>query len=133
MQDSTRPRRTTHFDPHIPSAPSRLAHHNYFDALSFNNFPKNLSHPTLFSSPFSLDLNNFDSSPVPVQPSVTPPASRVNCLSRTSLLPSRAISYPTPYLTPLWASPLSCTPTGTPSSPLLLSLFTTLPFLPRLS
>jgi hypothetical protein len=61
-QDSTRPQPkhtpNRSLNP-IPDS-SRFAHPNPFHALAYDHFPPDPSHPTLFPSPFSLDLSQLD-------------------------------------------------------------------------
>ena len=71
-QDRTRPQpkpKTLNLTPD----PSRFAHPNPFQALSYDPFPPDPSHPSLFPSPFSLDLSHLDPPPAPVKP---PPPSQ---------------------------------------------------------
>jgi hypothetical protein len=50
-QDSTRPHHTSPFHPHLPTTPSRFAHPNPFQALSYEPFPPDPSHTPYVSFP----------------------------------------------------------------------------------
>ena len=86
-QDSTRPQtpHTTHRPLNLTPDSSRFSHPNPFQALSYDPFPPDPSHPSLFPSPFSLDLSPLDP---PLAPVERPPPSP----TRPQASPSQALS-----------------------------------------
>ncbi len=76
-QDSTRPQPKHPPNRSLNPTPdsSRFVHPNPFQALVYDPFPPDPSHPTLFPSPFfSLDLSHLDHPPAPVEPPPPSPA-----------------------------------------------------------